>query len=621
MTLTYLGNQTWYTDTLNERPTGISNRAVTLEIPTRKTFRYDGTKWISPSTAYPGGASVRVYKEGTTYVAELYDGTILSTSNTDASVVINAAIAAIPVAAVAGDVTYKGRVFIHGAAYDCKTLIDVNGLTLGYHGVQLIGEGAATRLNFSPASALPIAIRMRMSRPRISNLRIWGNSNVAKLVGLVNEASNSMFQGTIDYVQFDGANYNTGNYESALAEYQAGQQGLHFDGQFHSSYFWNINNCAFRGLEYGINLADVKATSTAQSGNYFLNCRVGEKVVGSQNNISNVWIQGSALSGDIGIWCVPAGALGAKGSLTNISNVQIELYGTADVGSGLGITDLPRAGAIGILKDQGTANIRTSNITSTKSDGGDVVDLVPYNNFDTESRGVIRVSKSIANLTGSLMPGAVPITQGDGILAGNIVESAGGSNFSLTGGAARRYNTTTTISTPRYMYYNQGGTAGNDSMWGRAHNPTVAVRFLLAGTNPTTGVRLFIGHRVGGTSFGNPVAASDVLASATGIGVGLDTSLSANFRVQHNNGAANSSYTNFDTPVTATQATTLAAAVTVETDNAANMYVCSINGRCKRVTANIPTSGHHSWLIFFQNTATEDKWLYIYEVEMLAKGA
>ena len=49
--------------------------------------------------AYPIPASCRVFKSGSSYIAQNIEGEILSTSTTDASVVINAAINNIPGAA------------------------------------------------------------------------------------------------------------------------------------------------------------------------------------------------------------------------------------------------------------------------------------------------------------------------------------------------------------------------------------------------------------------------------------------------------------------------------------------------------------------------------------------
>jgi hypothetical protein len=56
MVLTYLGNQVWYTDTINERPAGVNNQAVTVELPTRTVFYYSGTVW-NPGAAGGGGGA------------------------------------------------------------------------------------------------------------------------------------------------------------------------------------------------------------------------------------------------------------------------------------------------------------------------------------------------------------------------------------------------------------------------------------------------------------------------------------------------------------------------------------------------------------------------------------
>ena len=78
---------------------------------------------MSYTTTVPAPGSCRVFKTGTTYVAQDYQGKILSTSTTDASIVINAAISGIPGAAARG---MGGRVFIHAGDYDCKTQITMD---------------------------------------------------------------------------------------------------------------------------------------------------------------------------------------------------------------------------------------------------------------------------------------------------------------------------------------------------------------------------------------------------------------------------------------------------------------------------------------------------------------
>ena len=79
---------------------------------------------------------------------------------------------------------WRRRVFIHAGDYDCKTVIDAKFPTTGYHGVKLEGEGKATRLNFTPSSYLPDAVRFSMNYPALRNLSVWANENVTNLVNV-----------------------------------------------------------------------------------------------------------------------------------------------------------------------------------------------------------------------------------------------------------------------------------------------------------------------------------------------------------------------------------------------------------------------------------------------------
>ena len=179
------------------------------------------TTTISP---FPG--SVRVFKTGTTYVAQTYDGKILSTSTTDASVPINAAINNIPGAAARG---HGGTVFIHAGDYDCKTTILHNIDTTTYHGVTIMGEGYGTRLNFTPSSTLTDGIHLKALGDRVSSLRVYGNSNVTHLITATGKGAGFTRHdyGCIENVRFDGANATANGGAPAPI---AGQVGFFING-------------------------------------------------------------------------------------------------------------------------------------------------------------------------------------------------------------------------------------------------------------------------------------------------------------------------------------------------------------------------------------------------------
>ena len=122
-----------------------------------------------------------VFKEGSTYYAQEADGTIVSSSSTDASIPIAYAINNIPGAAARGN-TGGGRVFIFAADYECKTTITADVSTMTYNNVDIEGEGKATRIRFTPSSAITNGFFIKMSRPRLANMIIYGNSNVTNVV-------------------------------------------------------------------------------------------------------------------------------------------------------------------------------------------------------------------------------------------------------------------------------------------------------------------------------------------------------------------------------------------------------------------------------------------------------
>lgn len=635
---------------IEDRPTeNIVHDTLFIEEHTHEFYFWDAEmgEWMehhASATNTSMVASMTIYRVGNMVtvrnnVTGLHEFEVDDTTG-DASTAFNYAIQNVPTSALAGTATYKGTISIMGGVYNCKTTIDLNAISLGYHGVGLVGEGmGVTRLNFIPTAALTNGIRLRMSRPTIANLRIYGNANVTYLMQIVNDASTPFWNGLIEHVTFDGAQWNTGDVESGLPDYKVGQTGLRNDGALHGAFFWNIDKCFFRGFEYGINWSNVKSTSIELSNCHFTNNRVAIKCSGSQNNFNNCWIQGDLQSGDIGIWFVPGVDGISFGSLENVNNIQFEMPRTADItanyvpgvpdltaapdyygGSvtGLPISGLPKQGAIGVLKDAGTANIRTSNLTSTHSDGGVMVDLVPHANFDTESRSVLRPSQALNTVVGTYFPGAQRLTQESGILKGNVAETVTGTNVGLAAGPARRYTTGTTISTARCIYYTNTGVANGSSVWTRSHNPEISVRFLSGGTNPTANVRQFIGlwqpvPAAGGTF--NPLTGDlpDPLTGKSGVGVWLDTAVSPNYRVMHNDGTGGSSITNFDSPQAVSASSALRAMVTHDSDDSS--FSVRIGSRVKRVATDIPTAGHFGWLIFFQNTATEDKQLNIYDIE------
>ena len=243
--------------------------------------------------------SVLVYKSGTTYKAKNMEtgGTLATTSTTDASTVINDAINNIPGAAARG---FGGIIFIRAGDYDCKTTISADISTTSYYGVELVGEGRNTRLNFTPVSALTDGIKLRMPRPRLGNMRIYGNANVTNLIHILGLGTNPRVDyGILENLQIDGTPATVDTLADGTPT--AGQKGIYMDGSL-ATFFWKFSNLDFRGLDIGAHLFNTYATSTLQNNISSLNCNIGEKISGAQHSISNCYFQGEATVGQYGIW-------------------------------------------------------------------------------------------------------------------------------------------------------------------------------------------------------------------------------------------------------------------------------------------------------------------------------
>ena len=180
MTVTHYGNQYYRGLAADTKPVAAQTaiNATFEETDTGKVYRNNGTAWRPEYLKNP--ASMIVFKDGTTYYAQEADGTIVSSSTTDASIPINYAINNIPGALANG---YGGRVFIYAGKYTCLTGIAADFDVTGYHGVSIMGEGAGTQLIFEPISTLTNAILLRMLYPQLKDLLVWAkNANVVNVI-------------------------------------------------------------------------------------------------------------------------------------------------------------------------------------------------------------------------------------------------------------------------------------------------------------------------------------------------------------------------------------------------------------------------------------------------------
>ena len=372
MTVKPLGNGRYTGLSTDTKPTPANTavNAIFDETDSGKNFYNSGTAWLPLITR--AAHNQTIFKDGSTYYATDSSGKVLSTSTTDASVPINAAINNIPGAATRG---HGGAVFIHAGDYDCKTTVLHDIDTTTYHGVTIMGEGFGTRLNFTPSSTLTDGIHIKALGDRVSSLRVYGNSNVTHLITATGKGAGFTRHdyGSIDHVRFDGANASLNGGAPAPV---AGQVGFYMNGTVATlaEFFWKIHNCDFRGLDIGLHAFDQYSTSTSQSNLTFFNCTTAEKISSGQHNINNLWIQGDTNNGQYGIYFASEGT--GVGHTTNLNNLQIELHKTATVCAGI------------YIEPAAAGNIRISNCRNAFADPDywfTIIDRsTSYTNYDFE---------------------------------------------------------------------------------------------------------------------------------------------------------------------------------------------------------------------------------------------
>ncbi len=149
-----------------------------------------------------------------------------------------------------------GKVFVLAGTWNLDSLLSIPG------NVWVEGSGKSTILDFTPASALTVAIQIQGFRPRVSNLRVDVNDNVARLMDVIGNGS----AGVIDHILF---NHPGGPIASEV--------GLRLDATTPSVYFWRIYGCEFIGFDIGLQLV------AAANANYiwachFASCNVGIEI-------------------------------------------------------------------------------------------------------------------------------------------------------------------------------------------------------------------------------------------------------------------------------------------------------------------------------------------------------
>ena len=477
--------------------------------------------------AYPIPASVRVFKSGSTYVAQTIEGKILSTSTTDASVVINAAIAGIPGAATRG---YGGKVFIHAGDYDCKTQITADQSVLGYNAIELEGEGKGTRLNFTPSSALTNGILIKNARSRLAHMAIYGNSNVTNLVRVNGpDTTTRSDAGIVEAVEFRGANTTAGiDYQGAPV---AGQIGLFRDGTLSpisAHFYWRIDKCDFRSLDIGAYARHELATSSHYSNINIYMCTTGIKLSAGENQLTNIYGTGGAYGRFLIHLANDGGA--NVGTNNNITNATGELY-------------VPGQECATVLIDVGCSNNRLRNVTANV--GGPPFDasshfrVIDRNvtpiNIDYDVNFIPMPSQSIIAM-GWWRPAHTALGKEEGILSGNV--ALGGTALTYIAsenGPVAEVKTASAVNSVTSLRYNN---PNGNNIEARLV-PSLNVRF--HGIFPATEMRVFIGLWNGMAAA--PTTSSDILNAKKGVGLWVDTAVTSQWKVMHNDGTGASTKT------------------------------------------------------------------------------
>jgi hypothetical protein len=601
MTIKYIGNGKYTGLAADTKPTNAIINAELWETDAGKLWRYNGTTWRPEYIKNP--ASCIVFKQGTTYYAQESDGTILSSSTTDASVVINAAIAAIEGAASRG---YGGKVFIFAGDYQCKTTITAFDETLGFDSVDLEGEGKGTRLHFTPASALTNGILWRVDHGRISSMYLFGNSNITNIVRLqgqtVGPSQNSYC--ILENLHIAGNDAPSGGSAVPIAT----QVGVLIDGSIPAVYFTKIVNVDLNCLGIGIDAFGNHGHATMQSNVMGINCNTIIKLRNGQHNLTNIWCQGTEVTGTYGIHCALDTPNADSGSQVIISNVNAEMQ-------------LTGAETAAVLIDKGVPNCKTVNIRNTEA-----IRRYQYAILDKNVRRVNYHLDSVFSSTGTANSGNSigwwncgnqSFGNEGGTFAGQIIENPPNS-FNTQGtsnGPTKNISTAASLNAMASIYYNKNqgyGTSSGTSNWGRSNNPRFQCQFIPISTSNW---RFFIGIW---DQFTAPTSTSDILNGRKGFGLWYDSVVSPNYKIMHNDGTGASTVTQIGAGL----------AVSVDyvrieiiTDHANSTFTLNFVSdthpwTSTTATTDIPdNTGNLGWLISVEALSAFAKTLWVYSIE------
>ena len=486
--------------------------------------------------------------------------------------------------------------------------------TTTYHGVELEGEGLGTRINFTPSSALTDGIRLRMTHPRLSSMRVYGNSNVTNVIHVTGAGvPNRNDYGILDHLQIDGAPATQVTYGASLGVFTAGQKGIFFDGSTTTPmYWWHVHDIDMRGLDIGMHLYGEQMTSTMQTNITGNDVNIGEKISGGQHNIVNCWFQASGTLGVgvYGIWLTNEGV--GNGSQTRIQNVMVEGF------------DKTGAESAAICIDTNIANIFTSQITNVSA--GD--NQYHYAILDKNIRPVNHhtdwyLRRDIHNQikTGHWQCGNTPFGLEDGMFRRSIVESPLNqfTSANTSNGPTKIFNTTTGVNSISSIYYNKhdGYTAPrNTSNFSRGDFPKFTVRFL---SLDITQMRMFIGFW---NAFAAPTSSADILNAKAGVGLWLDTGVSPNWKIMHNDNAGASTITQIGSGLPVGVYMNKVEITLNDSTGKATLNFVSDGNPWTTITAstNVPDNSYQlGWLISLENLGA-GKTIFLYDIDLEVVG-
>ena len=402
----------------------------------------------------------------------------------------------------------------------------------------------------------------------------------------------------------------------------AAQTGLLLLGDHAASYFtanWKIHNCEFFALDTGCRVVGQFSDMSNDSNIHCGSCETGYELQGVQHNLVNFRIEGGGGGfadgvGSRGIWIrTPEFGGQVGGNVHLLSNINIELH---------------KPDSVGILLDAGIDNNKIVNYYNSSADfmtrqtiidNSKIVGLHSINDYTLPSM-VSQTRRRSGTVYFGLGKNANAGWAEEGILAGNVSRQVDGANttfatLAFANGPMMNLTTGASAGSVACIFYNNS--EGN--RWYVNQYPTMYVRFI---PSSTTGVRVYMGFW---SQFTAPTASTDVLANKRGVGLWLDTAVSANWKIMHNDNSASSQIANFPSAtygLTAYGPNAISSgfvqSVTVQQTIANPSASVRHHGLAfDYKTTNIPTtSAAQGFLIMVERTTAGAKTLRLFDMEL-----